>query len=372
MADGTFGVTSAPDGLLSSPRGSTEGRSKREILLSLFIALAWLVAIAESSNAPASRFLVLSSQRSGSTWLCSQIDSSLAGHYCGAGSNNSLMIEAYMNSTQAQLRAVGGELKVHRLGPLNQEMMRALKGISWANESSAGSVARQAENAYSTLGRLYPQARALGFKLMYNHVGEPACRLGRPSANRTSNVVWVMPLVKFLQQRGVRVIHLVRETAVLQLASQLAGRHSTTDKPVTFTAKDLATVRALEDEAGCWHELLSAHLAARQYQRITYESLLPGDSMTVFLQRSCEWIGAGGTDLSICRMVASRNTTVVLHASGCQARIANWHQISNQLNGSTSVQACARLDAQHQADDAPRAYAHNASAFPHPPPPPTG
>ncbi|CAK9044327.1 unnamed protein product [Durusdinium trenchii] len=230
--------------------------------------------------------------------------------------------------------------------------------------------AAAADKAFDTV---CTQAKSLGkpicgFKLMYNQIKGPSAKIGRTS----------MPLDWFqdyLVTRDIRVLHLVREAAILQLASIYQTRHDSSldltepeperqapvkgkAKRMPFTAKTLQTLRDLEEQHEQWWSFLRHSNIFHHY--VSYENLM-GEKATTMLRMSLEFLGV--TYLPTDPQLLWNSSFLKLHKATCKERIADVSRMRKQIKGTMSERACNRLkqgDARVKARVQPESASHSA------------
>ena len=269
------------------------------------------------------KFLVLTTQRSGSTWFC---------------------------------EALGHQTEVH-CPPLEGEMLIQYSFKSFENVSIE-EWTRAADEAFNRVCREAEQQGKdiAGFKLMYDQVKGPFRTLNGAKLPEQ----WFFD---YLVKHRVRIVHLVREAAILHLASdfhthvnsqtlQFAdtfASHHTADKKdaearkkvkkMRFRRSDLPRLKRLEKEHRQWLLLLKA--TGLPYQYLSYEDLMSFRRDTV-VHMVLQFLGVKNM-ISYPRLQGSLLRT---HKSYCEDRIADWDQVKPLLNGTMSLRACNMLSAQ--------------------------
>lgn len=155
--------------------------------------------------------------------------------------------------------------------------------------------------------------------------------------------------------RGIAIVHLVREATVLRIASKNQGRsrikHTTNSSVAAQTSKvdlmpwDATTIskaRALESQDTSWERRLSFRPGLR-YRYISYESLLSLKSredqlwqVTAFLKPFPAPLPAG--------LVLVNATLLQLHNPRCSLRIKNYDELRAELEGTRTASACDMLE----------------------------
>jgi len=281
---------------------------------------------AEKSELCQKRFILLTTQRSGSTWTCSLLHEQ-KGVSCG------------------------GRPSEQHLGPLSELLIK----YSWKTEN--GSIAnvtwqeykQDLDKAFSEVCQHNPKI-SIGFKLMYDQI-PPQFLEDRK-------------LEKYLKDNGVSLIHLVREAKILVAAStsDVVGRaekfgviHHTMNATLAKEIRDNGKKSPWDERRIDWmlkQEDLSikwqatVHLMAPlvHYFYVSYESLLAKDERDFWVGQLVGFLTKKGHDSSINN---AEGTLLQLSEPSCLDRIINYtdFRAHERVKHSRSAAACDLLAA---------------------------
>jgi LPS sulfotransferase NodH len=144
----------------------------------LFLSLVASLATVLSANPTVHKYLIVTTQRSGSTWFCHALDVH-EGVSCGHGNDN----------------GNAGE------GVKASELMMKYSFLKTIDDWSRWE--EDADLAFSRIQQAFPNNRIFGFKIMYSQIKAE-------NAEKFAKYAW---------RRGISVIHLVREAQINRLTS---------------------------------------------------------------------------------------------------------------------------------------------------------
>ena len=272
-------------------------------------------SIGKQSSQEAQKLLMLTTQRSGSTWLSSSLNSpsskisgELMIHYSwkNASVKSSVMWEEYLQDLNRAFQLAGNQsdyAKVHDLD--------VLKNASWVET----------------------KINLIGFKLMYDQI--PYHLLGK--------------FVNHINENNILVVHLIRDATLLKLLSRLEQSgppHVSNESEVKErTANlDLTTMRSeilkridsipmMETEVRFFSSLISSFVKTRTIE-IVYEDV-SGPFGNYYLQTLFQFLGID---------FGSKFTSGLqkIHNLDCDVVLPDWDRIA-QIRGTKSEIACYKL-----------------------------
>lgn len=270
-----------------------------------------------SENPTCSKFIVLTTQRSGSTWFS---------------------------------EALGNQPEVLCLS----ELLITFSKRSYKEQISAEEWAHAADHAFNTVCKEAQKhgKKIAGFKLMYDQVKGPGHLINGTHLPDG----WFQ---EYLHTRKVRIVHLVREAVILNLASSfqtVANRkqlnltesktHHTKDpksvparghtEKFSFTEQHLPLLHAKEREHVQWlHWLRRTGLP---YHYLSYEDLM-SHRRDIVVHMVLQFLG-------VTNMVSYpklHSGYLRIHKFDCEGRIAKFKEVKRLLHGTMSVRACRIL-----------------------------
>jgi len=280
-----------------------------------------------TAQTPPARFLLFTSQRSGSTWFCDVL-ARQPGVVCGAPNNNK----------RATLSVYVSELLI-KYSFIRKNTSRV---VTW--KEFHGSL----EHAFTLTAEALTQKGtepklAHGFKLMYDQVPDNL----------------VEPFVAWLRENHVAVLHLVREALPLRISSMMQrmgeGWHSEDAQAAALSRQThplldvgldeilpkLITFKELNER---WTRQLRL-VDGVPYLYVPYESLT-GPDVLRYLQASIGLLGPAGVHLDL-RSLSSRGVLQQLHRSSCRDRLSQ--QLYAAMDAepflAASMAVCRILDA---------------------------
>lgn len=179
--------------------------------------------------------------------------------------------------------------------------------------------------------------KAVGFKIMYNQI--PPHLFPR--------------VLAWLSASKVAVVHLVREAAVLRLAShaQSAVDHSANatyvnahvTHPMTWRdpSRVVDAVRRIEEENDWWRSRLSLAPLKLAYHYVAYESLVSAGRAAAAAD-VVRFVGVDADDDPFANLPETGGL-LALHERACGDRVDRWDEIAPLLNGTRCAAACALL-----------------------------
>lgn len=321
------------------------------------------VAAPGLGHAPSPKlFILLTTQRSGSTWVCSLLrsqDSLMCGLPKEKDKNgvtkgiehndeviSEMMIKYSFRESAARQRR---RKKRGQSAAMANASGRRLQGKRAKRKQIEDALTNQsqweldADEQFQLLLESYLLSRrglsdgqsAIGFKLMYDQVTDHG------------------KFVYYLKRNDIAVIHLVREASVLILAStlqtNLKAMHMTnateaelsqreTPAVILNTKSIKANVRAMEKETAYWVNRLKYH-ADIKYYYVSYEQML-SPFATDHLGSISTFLTGHSSKTSAARLSVLNK----LHESTCHERIANFPEVEAAIRGTNALQACKYLD----------------------------
>ena len=304
--------------------------------------LAAVALLACAGQARAGRYLLFTTQRSGSTWFCELLERQ-PGVQCGVEGHGgqgqpSRISEMMIKYSYMKSRVVGG----YDYSTVPWAKWRADCDAQWAR-LTASHERHEIPN----------EIPAIGYKLMYNQVPP---RL-------------VNEFIKYVVEENISVVHLEREAVLLQVASRFQTKagmmHDTNASSAAATrastpqlALPFATVerliRAKVAEHRAWSDRLRYTPGVRYYH-VAYEQLT-GAAAENYLRSVVAFVldkGVLDIDLSSLSMASELN---MLHEASCRERVAPWLYalVRKAFGGNSSeprsvIGACDVLDAREAA-----------------------
>jgi hypothetical protein len=273
-------------------------------------------------------YLLFSSQRSGSTWTCQVLDAQL-GISCGRTPPEGQEPD-HGTEKQAELMIqFSPSILIRDQGMIHSE-------VTWAQWSTA------LKAAFATVRKEFcppgSHRRTVGFKLMYDQVPYQL----------------VPQFLSFLESNEVTVLHLVREAAVLRLASDIQSRglqHSSDANelashaaaPWQWDTKTGENIRALEWLNAAWSNLLRFSPDIR-YHYVAYEQLI-GPKRDNYFRELIRVTGGPGLPGSSSPFADVPGELLMLHEPTCEERVEQYAQLATELGGTRTRMACAMLAA---------------------------
>lgn len=274
------------------------------------------------------KYILLSTQRSGSTWTCSQI-SLQDGISCGGNVNKGPAEKGLGIKNTELMMKYNNQLKSHN--------------VSWDVYEESLDKAFEISCAYASSDSV------VGFKLMYNQI---------PDVFVSSEPG---PFGRYLQTHNVSVVHLVREAKILQLASLYSKRTQNNDavkklwhtkdknlveifrneSKMPWTEGTIAKVQNFEREGMRWDTFVRS-LTSVPYHYLSYEDMVIDKEAQLANVIAFLFLPAK-TNLP---SVRSSTTLLQMHETGCAARVANYTGFTKdeRVSESSTVRACDKLE----------------------------
>ena len=309
------------------------------------------------------RFLLMTTQRSGSTWLSpilrSQhgIELGMPNEKAPEGVTSEMMIQYTTTrccTTPSPAESICAQPSRDSNCVLAFDKSRQARSVpfdEWVGE---------AERRLALVAHEYPTAVAHGFKLMYNQIP-----------------LWLRPqFAEWITREGIAVIHLVREATLETAASEIAAQTATDggtmhthngsvaeqtmdDQPVRLEPSQWTQlVKEAESMTGWWHRFLS-HAAGNHggYHRLTYESLISAgrdDTISAALRflNPEEWTQERWP------IQTPKDELLEMHPSGCTDRIVDYPAVRRAIAGTRTAKACDALSASEGEAGSPHGHGH--------------
>lgn len=302
------------------------------------------------------KYILLTTQRSGSSWACSMLDwqNSIS---CGSGSTIDRNTGNRASELLIRYSRIQDEEKRRNItwSRYREDFVKAmLDAQSAAQEEPC--ITTSSEN--TALAGSEPSScvvsgnktAAVGFKVMYDQI--PRQFVGHDGQ-----------FARFLKENDIAVLHLVREATALTIASgrnnkeqkgKLHKMHTSNStemeafraaKPVKWDASFIDQIHELEDKHGYWQKSLVSTPSLR-YHHIPYEKLLAVDDRKDQLEQVSAFLFAssskGGQPVV---PVSPKETSLLqLHEPTCSERIANYILLRQKIQGTRTAEACDMLE----------------------------
>mmetsp|Transcript_126457 Transcript_126457/g.319375 ORF Transcript_126457/g.319375 Transcript_126457/m.319375 type:complete len:340 (-) Transcript_126457:137-1156(-) len=297
------------------------------VLLRLGAVLALLYAApgVAANNSACPLFLLFTTQRSGSTWTCQNLD---AQPHIACGKKRQRKNEHMGNMTIS-------EMMIHYSPSVWQKKSRiARQTIPWAMWVADANKAFEILREENCGPEGVPGQMAIGFKLMYDQVPDHL----------------VPNFLRFVVHHNITMLHLVREAVILSLAShsQTSVAHSNN---ASFVAKlrykkwaprskekAAAMIKREESLNMDWRRLLLFNPWIK-YRYVSYEQLA-GPLKEFYLKELVHATGATVDGF----VMAPETGLVRLHEPTCSERVEEYDKFSKLLEGTQSAAACAMLE----------------------------
>ena len=261
------------------------------------------------------KYLLLTTQKSGSTWFCTVLHEQM-GMSCGGKPGN--------------LKTPVSELLIKYSFYNSSEMAR----VTWKQYKD------DLDQAFAQVCEYNP-ATSIGFKLMYDQIPPKFIKDRR--------------LQTYFENNGVNLIHLVREAKILVLASQHDVRergfhHSTNSSsskpqetsPLHWGEKDIEKMLAMENTSLWWQDQVHKMTPLVQNYYVSYEHLL-GEDKRKHLVGQISGFVSGSYD----RDARKANGVLLKQSeSTCSSRITNYQafRAHKKVINSRSAAACDLID----------------------------
>lgn len=262
------------------------------------------------------KFLLLTTQRSGSTWTCDLLNAQ-DGITCGGPGKG--------KGKQTSEMLIELSFQDHNL-------------LTWSEMNS------KLNMAFDQTCEQYPST-AVGYKIMYDQI---------PSKFRYRE------FEKYLQDNNIAIVHLVREAKVLRQASQhdVSAVKAASGK-VVHHAYDSSEVNnlpkinkmqwkqaqvkkflQLEEESDEWNKQIHFLPFVRDYY-LSYENMLSREGLEDSIRQLISFLG-----LPMCGYsVNTKAHLQQLHSPLCGERVEDYEELMSELNGTKTAAACRMLDA---------------------------
>lgn len=266
----------------------------------------------------------MSTQRSGSTWVCDLLNKQ-DGIACGGKMSNK------MNKRISELL-------------INYSYMTKkgkIKTVEWSRYQ------KSLDNAFAEVCQENP-ALSIGFKLMYNQIPPQFMKDGT--------------FEEFLRKNKVFIVHLVREAKILKLVSAYNYRHQlklgsmhNKDANMTEAFRDtpkmpwnnetIDEMLALEDISYDWQRKVHFMAQVQDYY-LSYEMLLVKEERHGYIHQVIFFLTKNKVD-----SINEEDGLLQLHEPLCSDRIKNYMEFQSheRVRGSSSAAACDMIQYQLEA-----------------------
>lgn len=268
------------------------------------------------------KYIILTTQRSGSTWVCSQFDlqDEIA---CGG---------QYLPDGEYRV----SELLIN----YSRKKEKGLADVPWSQYK------KDLDRAFDNSCK-HSLTRTIGFKLMYNQIPQKFMINGS--------------LENYFQENNIYLVHLVREAQILRLASQYnwiqqekewgnnmhvtdssqAEQFRNTPK-MPWNDETIENVLRVEQDARNWQR--SVHFMSNvRVHYLSYEKLLTEEGFRTQIAQVIAFLGPQALALPPVRI----NTTYYqLHDPTCSERVQEYEEFAKQekVAMSNTVAACEMLE----------------------------
>lgn len=316
-------------------------------------------------------YILLTTQRSGSTWVCSILNDNNDDNNAALGGNSSRISCGSGTRKDGNTGTKVSELMIgywHRFmkDPANitwSQYQRSFENAMLDALLAQGDACRNRSVESEDDNEPATATAAFGFKLMYDQIPAQFIKNGL--------------FVRFLREQGIAVVHLVREAAALKFASQRQTlpkqMHSTNSteaeqfrsmaNPIQWNAGFIEQIHRLEQQHTNWRKRLQWSLSSWRYHYIAYEMLLmPEDRdrqlhqlfnfllpkstrTTTMPQQSTRTTRTAQSAASTSQTSSSSSVLQILHEPSCSERIKNYAVFRKKIKGTRTAVACDRLEA---------------------------
>ncbi len=277
----------------------------------------------ETNENSIQKFVVFTTQRSGSTWACEILD--------------------LQTSITCGTKKINGSIRKSEL--LKHHPMSY---SSWDEfETSISTSLEAVETTAKSVPSSKPQAA--GFKTMYARV-EPT-------------MMESQKMIDYFVKNKVAVIHLVREAKILRIASQstmekdkeklaIKKPHTINKSEVEMVREqsapfqwDETTISVIKNEERIdseWENLLS-FTPNLEYHRLIYEKMLTEDSLKEEISKILAFLNLDQVNEED-EQVKIDSQLLQLHKASCNGRVVNYSDFRKSIDGTRTAAACDYLD----------------------------
>jgi len=301
--------------------------------------------IKASTTAPsrAGRYLLFTTQRSGSTWFCDVLDRQ-PGVQCGVARGPNVGKPGH--STKVSEMMIKYSYMKHRVVQGYDHST-----VPWAKWRADSEV----QWARLTASHKRDEIPVIGYKLMYDQVPP---RL-------------VNEFIKYVVEGNISVVHLEREAVLLQVASHHQTKHKAHDTNASSAAATRTSIPPLAIPFATVEKQMKAKLAEHRawtdrlrytpgvrYYHVAYEQLT-GAAAENYLRSVVAFVLDKGVDINLSSLSMASELNR-LHEASCRKRVAPWLYalVRKAFGGPDSsaprsvIGACDVLDAREAAGPA--------------------
>lgn len=277
----------------------------------------------EENSPNCQKYLLLTTQRSGSTWTCELFD------------------------LQKSITC-GGSRKI---GPIRYSELMKYNYKTWDMfETDLTNGLAEADGVNSCSSSSSSGSRqAAGFKIMYNNIPKAFVESGQ--------------FVDYLLKNNVAIVHLVREAKILRVSSQSTMEEERLTKldnklPHTIDQEkakmikettapfqwDDSTISMINDEEHIddeWEKLLK-FTPKLKYHRMIYEKMLLKDGLEREISQVLSFLHLDQP--SAAGKVNLESQLLQLHKATCPGRVPNYGEFRKRIEGTRTAAACDYLD----------------------------
>ena len=281
-----------------------------------------------ASSSSCQKYVVLTTQRSGSTWACNlldlQKDITCGGTeiYGGIVRVPELLIQ-YSSKTSEERKEI-------QWTEYEKDFTEAMQNAIDANSACASpSLSSSTDSA------------AAGFKLMYDQIPSKFIQSGE--------------IFDYFAKNNIAVIHLVREAKILRIASMkeshaMGGQPHSVDQsyvkqfrdktqPLSWDETMIKKIPMEEKKDASW-EISLSFKPNLKYHRLSYEKMLLEEDLISQLNQIFVFLKTTQKYSS----VNLDSKLLKLQKSTCRARIMNYEEFRKHISGTRTAAACDMLD----------------------------
>lgn len=303
------------------------------------------------SSSSCQKYILLTTQRSGSTWTCNLLDLQ-NGVTCGGlaiiegvGRRPELLVKYSLMGKKNRENVQWSEYEKDLSNALHNATIADLCGDM--NEIGDKSILSHSSSSKKM------NSIAAGFKLMYDQI---------PSKFITNG-----QFQKYLVNHNIAVIHLIREAKILRLASiqntkeqlkKLNGTPHTINETLANELRhtdliqwDETLIEKLKDEEdydSSWKKLMifTPHL---KYYQMNYEKMLLVDDLRNELRQVLSFLFENRIEknddwVELTTSFNLHSKLLQLHETTCSGRVSNYDEFQKRVAGTRTGAACTMLD----------------------------
>ncbi len=303
------------------------------MFLSLTLILIFVSSVVGNISSSCQKYVILTTQRSGSTWTCSLFD--LQNHvtcggtkvYRGLFRYPELMI-TYSRGNMSDSNRTALQWPEYEYD-LNSAIQDSIDANQSCHPSTPSSVVGQ-------------ERSAAGFKLMYDQIPEQFIESGE--------------IFDYFVKNDIAIIHLIREAKILNIASgqqsngmpdgqphtadeSIASKLRKSSLPITWDETTVQKVLNAEEADRTWQRLLSSKPNLK-YHRLIYEKMLAKEDRRIEFEQVFGFLNTNqNSDL-----MKLDSMLLQLHQPTCKGRVERYEKFYEAIAGTKTSAACKWLD----------------------------